>query len=796
MRDRAPFTVIPGDALPGVSEPLFKSIPPNTRSPDANLYRKAFRYAGRKPWNVIREYIAHYTLSEGALVVDPFAGGGVTLGESLRLNRRVFAMDIQPVPELINRSILAPLRPSALRAQVEMLSRAIRPTLAQVGRSEAKAAAVLASFDTEFLDAPPPQSVRRKGIASYWDTIEPAHAAGLLVTREAIQHISDENARTVLWLAFANMLVFASRNYHGKKNRKKGTIEPWRGDNILNAYGRMGGFEHATYIPIDEIFDRCMARVVELKEITEADFGHLLREPGWASFRRGDAAGLAEHLDAEFPNESVDYLITDPPYGSLVRYDHLLAYWNAWLPTGPVAVSDPLESSVRGRDKSVFTHRLTAILRQSGEVLKLGGWMSLFYLDTSDFRLWHEIVESAAEARLELVNSVWAEQSIASRTQNQNPMSGTRGAVVANFRRVRAPLPVAAPASPVEPAPTLYNYLRLELQRLVVENLGATTSEILAHLSDEIYTRASLRALNITGTRSVPKLLQELGASDLRELRGFHGGEAQLWTLDDEAPLDPVLDAYDRLRFVLFKHLVQNGPTPPSELQRLVFTGQNDVRPEEVPHAVLSSILSTFASRRGGARAPWEIDWKRRHEEVQLRLDLFRSSAKNVRHALDRRFAGEDSALRISGDGFAAVAAASPGGVDSIGWKQISQALLVLVRTLRDEFGSVIAEVSAVHETARGEWSAEDPRQAELPLLVVLSDDADPLVDWDAILLDGVFAPLYERTHLDLVPYVYRAGARDIDVLFGSHSTRTPLLQRVDAAGQEHGAAHSRRRWA
>lgn len=46
-----------------------------------------------RPYNVVREYINHFT-KPGDLVLDPFAGSGVTLIEALALRRKAIAFDI------------------------------------------------------------------------------------------------------------------------------------------------------------------------------------------------------------------------------------------------------------------------------------------------------------------------------------------------------------------------------------------------------------------------------------------------------------------------------------------------------------------------------------------------------------------------------------------------------------------------------------------------------------------------------------------------------------------------------
>ena len=58
------------------------------------------KYWGRKPHNVVNEYISCFT-NEGDTVLEPFMGSGVTVIESLKLNRNVIGLDINPMSKFI-----------------------------------------------------------------------------------------------------------------------------------------------------------------------------------------------------------------------------------------------------------------------------------------------------------------------------------------------------------------------------------------------------------------------------------------------------------------------------------------------------------------------------------------------------------------------------------------------------------------------------------------------------------------------------------------------------------------------
>jgi DNA modification methylase/DNA-directed RNA polymerase subunit RPC12/RpoP len=63
---------------------------------------KIHKYFARRPHNQFRTLIEHYVPEDG-LVLDCFAGGGVTLIEGLSVGRRVISVDVNPIAALVQR---------------------------------------------------------------------------------------------------------------------------------------------------------------------------------------------------------------------------------------------------------------------------------------------------------------------------------------------------------------------------------------------------------------------------------------------------------------------------------------------------------------------------------------------------------------------------------------------------------------------------------------------------------------------------------------------------------------------
>lgn len=152
---------------------------------------------------------------------------------------------------------------------------------------------------------------------------------------------------------------------------------------------------------------------------------------------------------AKIPEDSVDYIWTDPPFGQNLYYSDLNLLWEAWLRD----FTDPAEEAVVHRAQKVnaksvtdYARLMTEAFREMYRVLKPGRWASVVF-HNSDDRIWQVILDAAEAAGFELVE-------INSFDKGQLSFKGIRGAkgiervtnkdIVLNLRKPR-PGEVPAP---------------------------------------------------------------------------------------------------------------------------------------------------------------------------------------------------------------------------------------------------------------------------------------------------------------------------------------------------------------
>lgn len=250
-------------------------------------------YAAKCPPQLARFAISHYS-QPGQLVLDPMAGSGTTLVEARLLGRSAIGFDLDPLACLIARVKSSDLDAQDIDGYAEAIIAQVNSDLEEL-RSEQTSAAVQER-------AVPPDFPRQ----DYWFSSQVTEALALLSF-----HIGEstmpEKVRDFLWAAFSSVIL------------SKVSVANAR--DIIHS--RHHHFEHPT--PPD-VISRFQTRVkIMRKQI--ATFQELCSQVPATTVKiyQGDARQLP------LTNESVDLIVTSPPYATALDYSraHFLAV--AWM---------------------------------------------------------------------------------------------------------------------------------------------------------------------------------------------------------------------------------------------------------------------------------------------------------------------------------------------------------------------------------------------------------------------------------------------------------------------------------
>ena len=99
------------------------------------------------------------------------------------------------------------------------------------------------------------------------------------------------------------------------------------------------------------------------------------------------------------PDNSVDYVFIDPPFGDNLPYSELNFLWEAWLRVFTNSTQEAVVSEKQARDLSIYTELMTSCLKEVYRVLKPGRWVTVEFHNSKN-AVWTAIQEALGKAGL------------------------------------------------------------------------------------------------------------------------------------------------------------------------------------------------------------------------------------------------------------------------------------------------------------------------------------------------------------------------------------------------------------
>lgn len=103
------------------------------------------------------------------------------------------------------------------------------------------------------------------------------------------------------------------------------------------------------------------------------------------------------------PDESIDYIFLDPPFGSNISYSELNFLWESWLKIWTNIEPEAIENDAHSKTLDDYRHLMTKCFREAYRVLKPGRWMTIEFSNTNA-AVWNSIQTSLTEAGFIVAN--------------------------------------------------------------------------------------------------------------------------------------------------------------------------------------------------------------------------------------------------------------------------------------------------------------------------------------------------------------------------------------------------------
>jgi len=234
------------------------------------------------------------------------------------------------------------------------------------------------------------QSLGKSGLTTVASYYTPRNLAVLTALHRHVTGVDDPALRGKLLFAFTASLTRASKRYQWSRQR------PLNAANA-NYYVAAVFYEWNVY----DLFLRKAEAAARSDEWIRSERRSRVLFDEQAEVDAAYEMRSAEHLD--LPDDSVDYVFTDPPFGSNLFYADMALFQEAWLS----GFTDVTQEAVvaRGADRKTSTLRyerlLTAALAECRRVLKPGGRVSMVF-GNSTGSVWSLVQRSIAAAGLRI----------------------------------------------------------------------------------------------------------------------------------------------------------------------------------------------------------------------------------------------------------------------------------------------------------------------------------------------------------------------------------------------------------
>jgi adenine-specific DNA methylase len=404
------------------------------------------KYFARRPWNVFRELISHYT-SPGEIVLDPFCGGGVTVVEALKLGRKVIGVDVNPLATYVTRMEVRPVDIEVLEQAFNRVKRNLRQRIMSMYRttcSKCRAEAYAdwfewnesaqqilrlkyncpacghsgkkrpadadnelaqqieydfdSSIEREHLSFPRTAipsgdktgSLFSQNVNHFHELFTKRNLLALAILRKEIDSMKNAEG-DLLRFVFSSALKWASRQSHLRGE----IVEGW----ALHAYWI---YKKSLEINVWNTFERRWRAVARGKRYSNRTIEACRFAESFNDLSRGRDTCLiltGSSTDLPLPSESVDTIVTDPPYGGNVNYGELSDYWTIWFRDGKLIDKKDEVIINRTQAKKVedYESLLHSIFKECYRVLKTGRCLVSTF-NSRDLRIVSSFVVAASKA--------------------------------------------------------------------------------------------------------------------------------------------------------------------------------------------------------------------------------------------------------------------------------------------------------------------------------------------------------------------------------------------------------------
>lgn len=422
------------------------------------------KYWGRKPHNVVSDYILNFT-KPGDIVLDPFMGSGVVVIESLKHKRKAIGIDLNPMACFIAQNTISKVDLEDFERTFYNIFKKNYEKFIELYNTKCPKCGSIVPFENSIWDHESFSKVSAT-CSSCGKFIKSTDSNDQKTLKESIKLFSKLDKTNKIFYPKDEILKFVKRNGKSK-------LSEFFTERALVVLGSIiKDIEQVKNESTKNLILLCFTSMLpNVSKMIPGDVNSVNGKSGWVisklwapkvhteknvfnSFKhrflkikkgKEEIAGIFDSKNAQILNadatnlkviksSSVDYIFTDPPYGDSIAYFGLSMFWNGWLKNKVNYEGEIIYDPYRNKKYEDYSSRMTEVYSELHRVLKDGKYLS-FTFHNRNLNIWKAVMDAVTSGGFHLVNVVYQEQAVASGTQGINRNNTLRGDFVYNFQK-------------------------------------------------------------------------------------------------------------------------------------------------------------------------------------------------------------------------------------------------------------------------------------------------------------------------------------------------------------------------
>lgn len=401
------------------------------------------KYWSKKPFNIIRDFILKYT-SKDDVVLDPFCGSGISITESIFTGRKAIGVDINPSAIFITKQLLNKISSKKMCDEFENLKLKCKKKIDSFYMVKRNGCQFVGTHflwkngelievwyknvnNKKVIDIPTKDDLRLVSSFSYnkipyyypkknffhnsrinakrenhiYDLFTPRNMTALSFLMDKIEDIKDKNIRDILKFTFTSSVGQASKMVFVMKGRGKFNNQARK-----SKRKEVGSWVIGYWIPKENFeinawncFENKFKRILKAKKEQEHIDINVKESNNFSKLVNNDKNLLLVNDSAvnflkKIPDNSVDYIITDPPHGNRIPFLEQSLMWNDWLKKNVNYEDEIVISESKDRNKKIenYYFLLNQVFKHIERVLKPKHHFSLMF-NSLDNKTWINLIK-------------------------------------------------------------------------------------------------------------------------------------------------------------------------------------------------------------------------------------------------------------------------------------------------------------------------------------------------------------------------------------------------------------------